>query len=68
MASTPKNHDDEQTTAGVSEIENLVKAWVSSKEGAEQLTATQKSAKSAADFVDSEVEIDPDLLQQSVTL
>lgn len=68
MSSTPKNHDDEQTVAGVSEIEKSVEAWASSEEGAEKLKATQESAKAAAEFVDSEVEIDPKLLNQSVTL
>ncbi len=68
MSSTPKNHDDEQTVAGVSEIEKSVEVWASSKEGAEKLKTTQESAKAATNFVDSEVEIDPKLLNQSVTL
>ena len=68
MSSTPKNHDDEQTVAGVSEIEKSVEAWVSSNEGAEKLKDTQESAKVAADYVDSEVKIDPKLLHRSVTL
>lgn len=68
MSSTSKIHDAGQAAAGVDEIEKFVEAWASSKEGIEKLKATQESAKAAADYVDSEVEIDPVLLHQSVTL
>ncbi len=68
MPNTPKNLDDEQVAAGFNTTEEFVEAWASSVEGAEKLRATQVSAKAAADFVDSEVEIDPELLHQSMTL
>ena len=45
-------------------IEQLVEAWAQSKEGTEKLRATQKAAKAAIDYVDSEVKIDPALLHQ----
>lgn len=68
MSNTLKNPDDEQVAAGSNDIEKLVEAWASSKEGAEKLRAVQQSAKAAADFVDSEIRIDPQILHQSVTL
>ena len=68
MSNTPKKLDNEQAAAGFNKIEKSVETWASSKKGTEILKGTQVSAKAAADFVDSEVKIDPDLLHQSVTL
>ena len=68
MSSKREQHDEKQATANLHEIEKLVEAWASSKAGAKKLKATQELAKAAADFVDSEVVIEPHLLHQSVTL
>lgn len=68
MSTPPNNVADRATDSTIGEMEKLVEAWVSSKEGTEQLLATVDSARVAAASVTSDAKIKPEQLRQAVTL
>jgi hypothetical protein len=60
----PANEPDVE----IAEIDKRVEAWVSSKEGTEQLLAAREAARRAAKKVLSDAEVQPDQLRKAVTL
>lgn len=68
MPTPPQDPASSADVMTIGEIEKLVEAWVSSKEGIAQLLATTDSARVAAESVVSDAKIEPEQLRQAVTL
>lgn len=59
---------DNRSRVTFGDVEKLVATWVSSQQGVSQLLAISVSARTAAESVAREAEIDPEQLRQPVTL
>lgn len=67
MPNQTKDSPGTKSDVTIDEMEKLVEAWVSSKEGTEQLLATKESARIAAEKVTSDAQVDAEQLRQAVT-
>lgn len=65
MTRRPK---DDSSTVDLGELRKKIDLWSKSKKGVENLKETQTSAINAAKYLDTETEIDPSVLEQTVNL
>ncbi len=68
MPNSSKDRPADEPVVQMTEIEKRVNAWVSSKEGTEQLLAARESSQRAAERVLSDAEVQPEQLRKAVTL
>jgi hypothetical protein len=68
MPSPPKGSAPDTLANSVGEIEKRVENWVSSKEGTQRLLTARDSARSAAEKVAADAQVEPEQLRRAVTL